>query len=257
MFDLISTYDPVADKWTDISDTSGYDVWPRKLAWASDMGVLLGAKGANGACGAVYSPAKDAWTGIKPPDSTACRYEALVVSIGARVFVWGGALEPNGSAVNTGWLYDPVADTWTPTTTKGAPSARTKPSGLWTGTEVILWEPSSFGAGDSASYDPDADSWRPIASPGPALDPSPFSNVLPTPAWGDDRMYVWDGSIQKGAVYDVSHDEWTMMSEIGAPLHRANPAVIWTGSELMVWGGRYLYGETNEGWLYSPPPAKK
>ena len=45
--------------------------------------------------------------------------------------VWGGY----GSSIslNTGGRYDPATDTWTPTSTVGAPSARSYHTAVWTG----------------------------------------------------------------------------------------------------------------------------
>ncbi len=40
---------------------------------------------------------------------------------------------------NTGGRYDPVTDSWTTTTTAGAPSARQSLTAVWAGTRMIIW----------------------------------------------------------------------------------------------------------------------
>jgi N-acetylneuraminic acid mutarotase len=51
------------------------------------------------------------------------------------MIVWGGY---DGSSVNTGGQYDPVTDSWTATTTAGAPTGRTDHTTVWTGTKMIV-----------------------------------------------------------------------------------------------------------------------
>src|SRR5437588_6186714 len=47
---------------------------------------------------------------------------------------------------NTGAKYDPGLDTWTATSTTGAPSARYYHTAVWDGSEMIVW------GGDGISY---------------------------------------------------------------------------------------------------------
>jgi hypothetical protein len=58
------------------------------------------------------------------------------------MLIWGGG----GSSVNTGALYDPVADAWTPMSTVDAPSARYLHTGVWADTSFIAW--GGVGGGD-------------------------------------------------------------------------------------------------------------
>jgi len=44
-----------------------------------------------------------------------------------------------GGDVNTGAIYDPVADSWSPTTTVGAASARDGQASIWTGSQMLVW----------------------------------------------------------------------------------------------------------------------
>ena len=46
------------------------------------------------------------------------------VLTGSEMIVWGGADE-NNVPFNTGGRYDPITDSWTATSTTGAPNART------------------------------------------------------------------------------------------------------------------------------------
>jgi hypothetical protein len=50
------------------------------------------------------------------------------------MIVWGELPE-----TNTGGRYDPATDSWRPTSTLNAPSARSSHTAVWTGSEMIVW----------------------------------------------------------------------------------------------------------------------
>jgi N-acetylneuraminic acid mutarotase len=58
-------------------------------------------------------------------------------------------------------------------------------------------------------------------------------------------MIIFGGSIhdnepvEGGASYDPGSDTWTPIATLNAPTRRASPAAVWTGTELVVWGGSY------------------
>jgi hypothetical protein len=53
------------------------------------------------------------------------------------MIIWGGW---NGSFLNDGSIYDPIADSWTATSTgTNVPSARDSHTAVWTGNQMIIW----------------------------------------------------------------------------------------------------------------------
>src|SRR5205823_7360140 len=67
-----------------------------------------------------------------------------------------------GKATYTLPEIDPCTDdTWTATTTTNAPSARSYPTAIWTGSEMIVWGggTASGTLNTGARYDPSIDSW--------------------------------------------------------------------------------------------------
>jgi len=63
--------------------------------------------------------------------------------------------------------------------------------------------------------------------------------------WTGSEMIVWavsDGgendSILKGGRYNPATDTWAEVNSTGGPLSRTFPTAIWTGREMMVWGGQ-------------------
>ena len=52
--------------------------------------------------------------------------------------VWGGH-DVYGTYFNTGGRYNPATNSWTPTSTADAPSARRGHTAVWMGSEMAVW----------------------------------------------------------------------------------------------------------------------
>ena len=99
------------------------------------------------------------------------------------MIVWGGF-----AGTNTGGRYSAGTDSWTATTTTGAPTARYLHTAVWTGSEMIIW--GGFASNTGGRYDPDTDSWTATStSNAPAL------RVSHTAVWTGSEMIVWGGQV--------------------------------------------------------------
>ena len=173
------------------------------------------------------------------------------------MMVWGGWSDPSPDTV--GGRYDPVSDSWTPTSTVGAPSGRLAHSSVWTGGEVIVWggcADESFSCSsplDSGGrYDPGIDSWSPTSTVG-----APDARRFHTAVWGAGTMIVWgglraSGASGDGARYDPVSDAWTPVSLSSAPARRHSHSAVWTGTEMIVWGGEDNGTSNRTGGRYDP-----
>jgi N-acetylneuraminic acid mutarotase len=71
-------------------------------------------------------------------------------------------------------------------------------------------------------------------------------------------MIVWGGTaggctyLNTGARYNPSTDSWTAISTTNAPTARASHTAVWTGSEMIVWGGYNCGNDLNTGGRYNP-----
>jgi putative metal-binding protein len=69
-------------------------------------------------------------------------------------------------------------------------------------------------------------------------------------------MIVWGGeggpSLNSGARYTPVADKWTVISNTGTPWPRASHTSIWTGSLLVIWGGRDDGTRLDSGGRYDP-----
>ena len=81
------------------------------------------------------------------------------------MIVWG---RTDAEGRKTGGRYDPVSDSWVPTSTNDPRRARANHVAVWTGTEMIVWGGDVGGgfAGAGGRYEPATDTWTPIADAG-------------------------------------------------------------------------------------------
>jgi len=173
---------------------------------------------------------------------------------GSEAIVWGGYGASN--VLNTGAKYNPNTNTWSATTTTGAPAARKFQSAVWTGQEMIVWggeDAAGNPLNNGAKYNPTTNSWATMTTVG-----SPAARKDHSAAWTTTEMIIWGGLsgatyYNTGARYNPSTDSWTAMTTINAPTARSLHAAIWTGGTMIVWGGfSGATGYTNTGGLYNP-----
>ena len=71
-------------------------------------------------------------------------------------------------------------------------------------------------------------------------------------------MIVWGGYniggvLNTGGKYNPSTDSWIATSTTNAPIDRESHTAVWTGSEMIVWGGRAAGNSySNTGGRYNP-----
>lgn len=247
-------YDPVADTWTPISPKNappGYYLG----AWSGSRLLVWGSFEQTANSGGSYDPVGDLWTPMSTVDSPTPRHAYSLVWAGSVLVVWGG-VDQTGY-LNTGGRYDPVSDSWTPTSLSGAPSQRYGDSLVWTGSEVVVWG-GEFNVGDPGlpgRYDPAHDTWRPVSTAG-----SPSPRSIQPAVWTGSRMVVWGGTssdgaipIDTGGVYDPATDSWTLTQGLPfSPPKRYQHTLVWTGSQVLVFGGNSLGQYSGKTYRFDP-----
>jgi hypothetical protein len=159
---------------------------------------------------------------------------------GSRLFALGAADAWQSASDAT--LLDPSTGVWTPASAVGAPSPRQYGFSAWTGAEMFVWSGLSNGdLADGGLYDPASDSWRPL----PAAPIAP--RHLGTTVWTGTFVIVWGGqsldsantvvSFNDGAKFDPLSNSWSPLALTGAPSPRSWPSAVWTGQQMIVWGG--------------------
>ena len=93
-----------------------------------------------------------------------------------------------------------------------------------------------------------------------SLTNAPTARNLQTAVWTGSEMIVWgghffDGShhvFNTGGRYNPSTDSWTATSTTNAPAARSSHTAVWTGGEMIVWGGNDINNALNTGGRYHP-----
>ena len=236
-------YDPVTDTWRPMSSVNSPS--PRindRVVWTGREMILWGgvhhlAKYLNS--GARYDPETDRWTPMANSHLPAPRSQHRAIWTGTEMLIWAGY---SNADYLDGGRYDPVSDRWKPMSMVGAravrfPSARI-PEAAWDGREMIVW------GGDwwepvADRYDPRTDSWSEL----PLADARMLNGQTPR-AW-------------TGAEFILSErDDWikynpatgaTSPIDVPFALSRSGYTTVWTGSQVIVWGGG-----TSRGGRYDP-----
>ena len=99
------------------------------------------------------------------------------------------------------------------------------------------------------------DTWTPTS-----LTNAPDTRASHTAVWTGSEMIIWGGSPDDGTTtwntggrYNPSTDSWTATSTTNAPSARESHTAVWTGSEMIVWGGGGNCGNScNTGGRYNP-----
>jgi len=240
-------YDPVADSWQATSTAGAPDGrFFHSAVWADDRMIVWGGNEGEFSTvffntGGRYDPVGDQWFPTATGGAPSGRDGHRAVWTGSEMILFGGF--DGANEVATGGRYDPLADNWSPTSTVNAPSPRTIPNLVWTGSEVVVWSGiGSPGAeGDGARYDPATNSWVPVGRPA-----TPSERTFHSHAWTGVEAVVWGGCgifaadpcpTDTGGLYDLVTDSWTPTSVAGAPTRREFQNTVWTGSEMLIWGG--------------------
>ena len=253
-------YNPITDSWIPTSTTNApaARVDPSAVWTGSEM-IIWGGIGCGGNCnlnsGGRYNPSTESWTTTSTLNAPAARWDHRAVWTGSEMIVWGGSDSMN--YLHTGGRYDPSEDNWTATGIPNDVLGRTVHTAVWSGNEMIVWggvDETFNDTNTGGRYDPSTDSW--VAT---NLNNAPSPRDSQTAVWTDGEMIVWGGvfccpaiDFNTGGIYNAGTDSWTATSTANAPLARWDHTAVWTGSEMIVWGGfnDSLHDHLNTGGRY-------
>jgi N-acetylneuraminic acid mutarotase len=256
-------YFPATDSWQPISLTDAPPALVPSLVWTGTGMIAWGGctTATSGMCtimhntGGRYNPTTDTWTATSLTNAPAPRLSHTAVWTGNEMMIWGG---DNGS--NTffadGGRYNPVTDSWTVIGTTSAPSARGTHHAHWTGQIMLVW--GGFGFGDERTggrYNPATDSWTPTTTNDPyrqAVYHASVWNGTHMISWGGEGEQFIDPFYQRARLYDPATDTWSMSSRNHDLSYFWWPTAVWTGTEMIIWGGQYGSSIFNHGTRYNP-----
>ncbi|MEI6341327.1 MAG: hypothetical protein WCR07_05175 [Verrucomicrobiota bacterium] len=187
------------------------------------------------------------WRNGATDGAPVARSEHVMAWTGSRLLVWGGRTT-RGSPLNTGALYDPMADAWTTLPSVDAPAGRWGAAWAWTGDRLVLW--GGFGStvlGTGAFYAPATNQWRAINTTN-----APAARSDHAAAWTGSRFVVWGGRnptglLNNGALINIDSGAWTALPQTNAPQARQGATMLWAGDRLLIFGGEGSSGELAAG----------
>jgi hypothetical protein len=195
-----------------------------------------------------WDPKRNEWNVLaavpQADECEGCGYSEVAVWTGHALLLWGGGFSyraPDGSAhagvsVDLSGNVSPLPDAPIP--------VRWWHGAVWTGEEMIL-----FGGGDDsharrdgAAFNPSTRKWRTIAK-------APVGGYANTLVWTGKEMIAWGGIedsteavgfpagfVATGAAYNPKTDQWRMLEPTQLD-PRGWHTAVWTGEEMIVWGG--------------------
>lgn len=254
-----AAYDPGARRWRRLARPPVRRLPAFTAVWTGRELILWGGISHQPELpprGVAYDPDRDTWRTIAPfPLPT--REGHTAVWTAKEMIVWGGTdlVSPDFA---DGAAYDPKTDAWR-ILPAGPLAGRHRHDAIWTGREMIVWggQVGPFNTNDGAAYDPLKDRWRPLRQA--PLAGRQWTSLM----WAGREVIVWGGyqfdastnassDFADGAAYDPRLNRWRRLT--GGPLGaRSQHGSVWTGSELLVWGGEGDNRYWADGAAYRPP----
>ena len=234
-------YSPSTDSWMETSSTNSPEARSYHTAvWTGSEMIIWG--GGPSPSGARYNPLTDTWIATSNVDAAQARSAHTAVWAGTEMIIWGG-IQADGPMA-TGGRYNPSRNSWTEINSADAPEARFSHTAIWTGSEMIIWGGTNYtnSLASGAQYNPSTNSWTDTNSAD-----APQARNSHVAVWTGSEMIVWGGQFRDttgnngvlatGARYNPSSNTWMATEETTAPEARYAHTAVWTGSEMIGWGG--------------------
>ncbi len=248
-----------APPWRDVTSVNAPSPRTGETAvWTGTEMLVWGGEVSAGRAvnnGAGYRPQSEAWQPMSPLGAPTARSRHTAVWTGTEMLVWGGFA--SGRFLSAGARFSPDTRQWRPFASSLA--GRMGHVAVWTGRVMLIWGGRN-GTGllnDGDLFNPTTGLWEGLSLPDP---PAPRQGA--TAVWTGDRVLVWGGEGVWGPLGDGAAlrcdatgapRAWEALDATGAPVPRAGHTAVWTGSRMIVWGGRNAFGvPLNDGATYDP-----
>ena len=208
------------------------------IVWGGDNGLNTGG---------LYNPTTDSWFagGTSTTNSPLGRFAHTAIWDGNEMIIWGGLY--HGDQLDTGGSYDPSNNSWTETSTSSYAHSRYLHTAVWTGTEMLIWggfdQTTDTGfTNTGGAYNPRTNLWN-------SIDPEPSERANHSAIWTGSEMIIWGGqgmidettigAFNTGGSLSVDQERftWHDTATDNAPSARQLHSAIWTGREMIIWGG--------------------
>ncbi|MBL7708476.1 MAG: hypothetical protein JNJ86_05360 [Chitinophagaceae bacterium] len=238
-------YNPISDIWRLVLfNLTSFRASPQsKAVWTgTEILVWGGYYNSSTNNGFRYNPGTNTWAAIPETNQPVARYGFAMRMVNNSIVVWGGVAVSGGTSLNTGAVLNLASNTWTTTSTTGAPTARADFSSVVNTAQstMIVWGGNATPGGitnTGAIYNPSTNSWSAITNTG-----APVARDLHTAVWSGSEMIVFGGrdsfgnGYNSGGRYNPVTNAWMATSTTGV-VARIVPSAVWIGSRMLITGG--------------------
>lgn len=250
-----AAYSPAKNAWRALPPFRGVGNCYEPLTW--DKAVWDGKEMLIwGTTNAAFNPSTNTWRHL-PPSPLKWASPAFAVWTGRQMIGWGGGA---GDAVTgEGAAFTPATNSWKRLPPAPLAGNGRVTTGAWTGHEVVVAGGMALGRRgmhlfrDAAAYDPGSGTWRRLA-------PMPIAQWASAAVWDGHDVLLTSGEVRRTPgttepqtrilAYDPASDRWRWIADLEYP--REGAASIWTGTELVVWGGTLGTQIPPHGEVYHP-----
>ena len=265
--DFIWNFATTTDAWTPtaVTNSTASPRFGHTTMWTGTEMIVWGGVGSLGmtSTGARFdlnNVGTDPWSSTTTTAAPLSRTDHTAIWTGTTMIVWGGDTVSLG-LTNTGGRYIPSAagGSWMATGNTSGLLGRRLHTAVWTGapnSETIIWGGlTDIGVvRDGARYRPATNSWVAITLSG-----APTARFDHTAVWTGSEMIIWGGDpggglgfTNSGGRYRLASGDWRSVSNLNAPTARTSHTAIWTGTEMIIWGGDDGFGARLDGARYNP-----
>ncbi len=184
-----------------------------------------------------YNPTTDTWSLVTGTGSPTALYNS------PSAVAWTGSQMTVVTGSDSGGSYNPATDSWSQISPYGLsfPSYVSQPvQALWSGSDTVIWNNCSAPSSNGGRFNPNTNSWTPILGttrPGIRSQARAYWTGNALLVWGgySSSLASWltDGRLSGASLYDY----WSAIGTTGAPTASSAYSTVWTGTELIVWGG--------------------
>lgn len=197
--------------------------------------------------GAVLNLSTNTWSSITATGAPAARRKFSSVANTAQntMIVWGGSTSTGFAYVNSGAIYNPVANSWSAMSAVNAPSPRLDQIAVWAGTEMIVHGgngqvESELYLTTGARYNPATNTWTTTSTVGaPGLENH-------AAAWTGSHLLIAGGARDNFGIvgqpfeftsylYDPVTDTWQQSGSAGVA--KAAHVLVPAGNMILAFGG--------------------
>jgi hypothetical protein len=242
-FNTGARYQPLTDTWVPMTAVGAPAARSQHAAvWTGSEMVVWGGETDTGRTpgnGGRYDPVTDTWRSMSDGGFVGGGTFLNAVWSGTEMLIW--------DVFRRGNAYNPATDSWRalPPPPSELGTFSSLGSVVWTGTQLIVWGGTNADCASGiciphgAIYDVAADTWTLMSNVG-----APSARHSHASVWTGSEMAVWGGLAlspaavtNTGALYNPQTNTWRSMSTVCAPAGRSNHRAVWTGNEMVVWGG--------------------